>query len=61
MEKIDINTMKDCYKTDQKFRQFIDRNIETYQKSLDEELQNLIAVEYYKSIIPGGCNYRKKK
>ena len=58
MKEINIVTLKQFYNTDEKFRRFIDRNMKMYQKSLEEELSNPIAVEYYKTVIPGGCNYR---
>lgn len=57
-QKVDREKMMEFYKTDPDFKNFIDRNMKTYQKSLDEELDNPIAHNYYRSLLPGGCNHR---
>lgn len=37
-----------AYEENEDFRLFVDRNMQTYGKSLDEELENVIAGEYMK-------------
>ena len=35
---------------------FVNKNIQTYNRTLDHELQNPITQEYYRSLLKGGCN-----
>lgn len=39
---------------------FCNKNIQTYGRTLNEELSNVITVEYYRSLQKGGCNAEHK-
>ena len=43
------------------FQLFVNKNIQTYGKTLDYMLHTPTTIEYYKSLIDGGCNYREEK
>ena len=43
------------------FQLFVNKNIQTYGKTLDYMLHAPTTIEYYKSLIVGGCNYREEK
>lgn len=42
------------------FNVFCNKNIQAYDRTLDEELSNVITVEYYRSMQKGGCNAEHK-
>lgn len=44
------------YLTNHDFQVFCNKNIQTYGRTLNEELSNVITVEYYRSLQKGGCN-----
>ena len=45
--------------TSEDFKSFVEKNMKTYNHTLEQELQSPITVEYYKSLQKGGCNYKE--
>ena len=43
------------------FQVFCNKNIQIYGRTLAQELQNKITIEYYQTLQRGGCNYKVKK
>ena len=52
--------IKRFYLTNHDFQVYVNKNCQTYNRSLDEELKNPITVEYYKSLQKGGCNEKRE-
>ena len=48
------------YLTNHDFQVFCNKNIQIYGRTLDEELSNVITVEYYRSLLKGGCNAKSE-
>ncbi len=44
------------YLEDYDFQTFVNKNIQTYNKTLDYMLHTPTTIEYYKSLQKGGCN-----
>lgn len=42
------------------FQVYVNKNIQTYGRTLDQELQNPITQEYYLSLQKGGCNAKSE-
>ena len=51
-----IVQMIDEYNKDGKFKEFIDKACICHGTCFDEEIQKAIVWEYYKSVLPDGCN-----
>ena len=58
---IDRERMKRFYITNYDFQIYCNKNMQTYGRTLDEEMANPITQEYYKSLIKGGCNAKREK
>lgn len=54
-----INKMKQFLTTSEDFRNYVAKNMDTYDRTLEQELQSPITQNYYKSLQPGGCNYKE--
>ena len=54
----DRERMKRFYLTNHDFQVYVNKNCQTYKRTLDQELQSPITYEYYKSMQKGGCNYK---
>lgn len=52
----DRERMKRFYLTDYDFQVYCNKNMQTYNRTLDEEMASPITYEYYKSLQRGGCN-----
>ena len=57
----DRKRMNRFYITDYDFQIYCNKNMQTYGRTLDEEMANPITQEYYKSLIKGGCNAKREK
>ena len=57
----DRERMKRFYITNYDFQIYCNKNMQTYERTLDEEMANPIKREYYKSLIKGGCNAKREK
>ena len=57
----DRERMKRFYITNYDFQIYCNKNMQTYERTLDEEMANPITREYYKSLIKGGCNAKREK
>lgn len=55
----DREKMKHFYLTDYDFQLFCNKNMQSYGRSLDQEMANPITQEYYKSLQRGGCNAKR--
>lgn len=53
-------TIERFYLTNHDFEVYVNKNIQTYDRTLEEELSNVITVEYYRSLQKGGCNAEHK-
>ena len=51
--------MKHFYLVDYDFQIFCNKNMQVYNRELDEEMANPITQEYYKSLQKGGCNAKR--
>ena len=51
--------MKRFYLVDYDFQIYVNKNCQSYNRTLDEELKSPITIEYYRSLQKGGCNERK--
>lgn len=49
-------TIERFYLTNHDFQVFVNKNIQTYHNTLEQELMNPITVAYYESMQRGGCN-----
>ena len=54
-----IMTIERFYLTNHDFEVYVNKNIQTYGRTLNEELSNVITVEYYRSLQKGGCNEKQ--
>lgn len=52
--------MKRFYLTEYDFQLYVNKDCQTYGRTLDEELASPITVEYYRSLLKGGCNERNR-
>lgn len=59
-EMAKMTKIEKFYLTNHDFNIFCNKNIQTYGRTLEEELQNIITVEYYRSMQKGGCNAERK-
>jgi len=57
----DRERMKRFYLTNHDFQVYVNKNCQTYKRTLDQELQSPITFEYYKSMQKGGCNEPRKR
>lgn len=48
--------MKRFYLINYDFQVYVNKNCQTYGRTLDQELKSPITREYYKSLQKGGCN-----
>lgn len=55
-----LEEMKQFLTTSEDFRNYVAKNMDAYDRTLDEELQSPITQNYYKSLQKGGCNYREE-
>ena len=51
--------MKHFYLTDHDFNVYCNKNMQTYNRSLEDEMNNPITLEYYRSMQRGGCNAKR--
>ena len=51
--------MKRFYLTDYDFQIFCNKNMQVYDRTLEEEMNNPITLEYYRSLQKGGCNAKQ--
>lgn len=56
MSKTKIETF---YLTNHDFQVFVNKNLQAYGRTLDQELSNPITVAYYESMLKGGCNEKR--
>ena len=56
---IDLAQMTQFYMENEKFRDYVNKNATTYNKTHNEILASPITQEYYKSLLAGGCNHEK--
>ena len=47
------------YEKDSDFQKYCHKCMGTYGKTLTQVLESPITVAYYKTLLPGGCNYRE--
>ena len=57
----DRERMKRFYLANYDFQIYVNKNCQTYKRTLDQELQSPITYEYYKSMQKGGCNERHER
>lgn len=48
------------YLKDHDFNIYVNKNTQSYNRTLEEEFQNVITVEYFKSLQKGGCNAKRE-
>jgi hypothetical protein len=58
---IDITAMQHFAQTNEDFKTYIEKNMQTYNRTLSEELQSPITQNYYEALQAGGCNHRKEQ
>ena len=56
---IDLAQLTQFYMKNEQFKEYVDKNAATYSKTHNEVLASPITQEYYKSLLPGGCNNKK--
>ena len=56
----DRERMKHFYLVNHDFNTFCNKNMQSYGRTLDEEMSNPITREYYLSLQRGGCNERNR-
>lgn len=56
-----IEEMQEFYEHNADFRKYVDANRRTYRRKLVDELKSPITVEYYKSLLRGGCNEKRER
>ena len=56
---VDIAAMQHFAQTNEDFKTYIEKNMQTYNRTLSEELQSPITQNYYESLQVGGCNHTK--
>lgn len=54
-----IDKMKEFLTTSENFKNYVTKNMNTYNHTLEQELQSPITQDYYKSLQPGGYNYKE--
>ena len=52
--------IKRFYLIDHEFQLYVNKNCQTYHRTLDQELKSPITIEYYKSLQRGGCNAKQE-
>ena len=52
--------IKRFYLTNHDFQVYVNKGCQTYNRSLDAELDDPIVVEYYKTLQKGGCNEKRE-
>lgn len=57
----DMNDMKKFLEENESFREYVAKNMDTYDRTLDEILASPITQNYYESLQPGGCNYKPEQ
>jgi len=60
MKHVDIDVYN-FYENDPDFREYCHKQMEVYRKKLTDVLISPITEEYYKSLQPGGCNYKEAR
>lgn len=55
-----VEEMLDFYHKNKDFKDFIDDNMRTYNKTLNYMLSTKTAEIYYQSLLKGGCNESNK-
>ena len=53
--------MKRFYLVNHDFQIYVNKNCQTYNRTLDEELKSPITREYYLSLQKGGCNEKRDR
>ena len=53
--------IKRFYLTDHDFQVYVNKNCQTYHRTLDDELKSPITIEYYRSLQKGGCNAKPQQ
>lgn len=53
---IQVEKIQEFYLTNHDFQIFVNKNIQSYHRTLEQEFQNPITQEYYLSLLKGGCN-----
>ena len=56
MTEEQLRQMNQEYDKGGKFKEFVDRACKIYKTTKEQEMQKLIVYEYYKSVLPDGCN-----
>ena len=56
-----LEKMKKFLTTSEDFRNYVAKNMDTYDRTLEQELQSPITQNYYESLQPGGCNNHRKE
>ena len=51
-----MNDIEKFYLEDHDFQIYVNKDCQSYKRSLDEELESPITKEYYKTLQKGGCN-----
>ena len=57
----DIYNMKQFIEQNEQFKEFVHKNMLSYNRTLEEELSSPITRNYYESLQPDGCNYRREE
>lgn len=52
--------VKDIYGRNKKFTEYVNSCARSQQKTIEDILCQATTYEYYKSIMPGGCNFEKE-
>ena len=52
--------IENFYLTNHDFQVYVNKNSQAYGTTLEQELQNPITIEYYKSLLQGGCNAKRE-
>ena len=55
-----LEEMKQFLTISEDFRNYVAKNMDTYDRTLEQELQSPITQNYYESLQRGGCNYREE-
>ena len=56
-----LKVLKAFYEKNADYRDFVDKNALTYNKSIEYVMSMPITEEYRQSLLVGGCNNRKQK
>lgn len=57
---IQVEKMQKFYLANYDFQIFVNKNIQTYGRTLDQELRNPITQEYYLTLQKRGCNAKSE-